>query len=108
MISNFEKLLTDHSDMCCEVEPKDYPPYLDYPKSRKPMTNADRIWAFTDEELAEWIANILICHGNLNRHIQKDWYLECNKECPLYKCCNDQATNSIEGWLKSPVEVDNG
>ena len=22
---------------------KDYPPYLDYPKSRNPMTNADRI-----------------------------------------------------------------
>lgn len=31
---------------------KDYPPYLDYPKPRKPMTNADRIRSMTDEELA--------------------------------------------------------
>ena len=31
---------------------KDYPPYLDYPKERKPMTNADRIRAMTDEEMA--------------------------------------------------------
>lgn len=35
---------------------KDYPPYLDYPKERKPMTNADRIRAMTDEELAVVIA----------------------------------------------------
>lgn len=32
---------------------KDYPPYLDYPKPRKPQTNAERIRAMTDEELAE-------------------------------------------------------
>lgn len=31
---------------------KDYPPYLDYPKPRKPQTNADRIRAMSDEELA--------------------------------------------------------
>ena len=35
---------------------KDYPPYLDYPKPRKPKTNADRIRAMTDEELAEFIS----------------------------------------------------
>jgi hypothetical protein len=34
---------------------KDYPPYLDYPKPRKPITNADRIRAMTDEELADEI-----------------------------------------------------
>ena len=32
---------------------KDYPPYLDYPKPCKPITNADRIRSMTDEELAE-------------------------------------------------------
>lgn len=31
---------------------KDYPPYLDYPKPRKPTINADRIRAMSDEELA--------------------------------------------------------
>lgn len=39
---------------------KDYPPYLDYPKPRKKQTNADRIRAMTDEELAEWIAGEVI------------------------------------------------
>lgn len=34
---------------------KDYPPYLDYPKPRKRQTNADRIRAMTDAELAIWI-----------------------------------------------------
>lgn len=31
---------------------KDYPPYLDYPKPRKPQANADEIRAMSDEELA--------------------------------------------------------
>lgn len=35
---------------------KDYPPYLDYPKPRKPMTNADRIRAMNDYELAVFFA----------------------------------------------------
>ena len=34
---------------------KDYPPYLDYPKPCKPITNADRIRSMSDEELAEWL-----------------------------------------------------
>ena len=40
---------------------KDYPPYLDYPKERKPQTNADRIRAMTDEELASFIDHISGC-----------------------------------------------
>jgi hypothetical protein len=35
---------------------KDYPPYLDYPKERKKLTNADKIRQMTDEELAEFLA----------------------------------------------------
>ena len=34
-------------------EVKNYPPYLDYPKPRKAQTNADRIRAMSDEELAQ-------------------------------------------------------
>ena len=34
-------------------EIKDYPSYLDYPKPHKAHTNADRIRAISDEELAE-------------------------------------------------------
>lgn len=36
---------------------KDYPPYLDYPKPYKTMTNADRLRAMSDEELAEFYGN---------------------------------------------------
>lgn len=39
-------------------EVKDYPPYLDYPKPRKPITNADRIRSMSDEELADWFYRI--------------------------------------------------
>lgn len=49
-------------------EVKDYPPYLDYPKPHKPITNADRIRSMSDEELAE----LLCCTG---------WRLPERKEC---------------------------
>ena len=38
-------------------EVKNYPPYLDYPKPYKPLTNADRVRAMNDEELAAWAIN---------------------------------------------------
>ena len=39
------------------AEVKNYPPYLDYPKPYKAQTNADRIRAMSDEELAAWAIN---------------------------------------------------
>lgn len=39
-------------------EVKDYPPYLDYPKPRKPTTNADRLRSMSDEELAELMHDV--------------------------------------------------
>ena len=44
---------------------KDYPTYLDYPKPRKPITNADRIRAMIDEELAELFAENSCPPGNI-------------------------------------------
>ena len=38
-------------------EVKNYPPYLDYPKPYKPLTNADRVRAMSDEKLAAWAIN---------------------------------------------------
>ena len=35
------------------AEVKNYPPYLDYPKPHKALTNAQKIRAMSDEELAE-------------------------------------------------------
>jgi hypothetical protein len=34
---------------------KDYPPYLDYPKPRKPVTNYDRLVSKSPVELAEFM-----------------------------------------------------
>ena len=59
---------------------KDYPPYLDYPKPRKPITNADRIRAMTDEELSIFLANLAACP-------------ECNARR------EDCGTNCWETWL---------
>ena len=56
-------------------EVKDYPPYLDYPKPYKPITNADRIRSMSDEELEEFLID-LANDGNLR----------------------------IREWLKQPVE----
>ena len=39
-------------------EVKNYPPYLDYPKPYKPLTNADRVRAMSDAELAAWAINL--------------------------------------------------
>ena len=37
---------------------KDYPPYLDYPKERKPQTNYDQIISKSPEELSEWLSDV--------------------------------------------------
>jgi hypothetical protein len=37
---------------------KDYPPYLDYPKLRKPTTKSDRIRAMSDEELDKFLGEV--------------------------------------------------
>ena len=66
---------------------KDYLPYLDYPKPRKPITNADRIRAMTDEELAEKLCKMQ-CYGVCPDG--KDWAI-CDKD-DCQKCWID--------WLK--------
>lgn len=45
------------------AECKDYPPYLDYPKERKKQTNADRVRAMSDMELAEFIIGAVYDFG---------------------------------------------
>lgn len=61
------------------------------------QTNYDRIISKTPKELADWIAQILAYHT-----IQM--YVKCKRSCPLYKCCNDQPSDNIEDWLKSPAD----
>lgn len=62
----------------------------------KVVTNADRIRAMSDEELAGMLNRIIICH-----QLRLDgWY--CSK-CPLYgaKPCD---TEGIIDWLKEPAK----
>lgn len=58
-------------------------------KNYKPITNADRIRAMTDEELAEW-ATLMVCK-----------YRSCGN-CPMSDWCSPG--RGIAEWLKSPVE----
>lgn len=72
---------------------RDYPPYLDYPKERKPQTNYDRLISKTPEELAEIIASDCPPNYplvNCREYEKYDGNLDC---C---KCWLD--------WLKSPAE----
>lgn len=65
------------------------------------VTNADKIRHLTDEELAEWLADILHCHGRLyaNRYAY-----ECPSECPLWNCCKEPP-GSISDWLKEEANT---
>ena len=57
----------------------------------KPMTNADRIRAMTDEELAKFIPNW--SYTDACKCVEKP-YVDCNNECE--KCVSE--------WLQQPAE----
>ena len=67
-------------------EVKDYPTYLDYPKPYKSQTNADRIRAMSDEELADVVAN----------------GVGCVLKAP--HCMDVDCTPCILKWLQQPAE----
>ena len=73
-------------------EVKDYPPYLDYAKPYKRTTNADRIRAMSDEELAKMLT---VLRGGFSclkcREIQEG---ECSMKCEE-RCLE---------WLQQPSE----
>lgn len=80
---------------------KDYPPYLDYPKLKTPMTNADRIRAMSDEELAEFINQCTSENGpyfcrslpECEEDLEKDTLI------PLDRC-----NVCLLRWLRQPPE----
>ena len=65
-------------------EVKNYPPYLDYPKPYKPLTNADRVRVMSDEELAAWAIN----------------------ETPKIGFRYTSSETGLLEWLKQPAEED--
>lgn len=83
-------------------EIKDYPPYLDYPKPYKSQTNAQKIRAMSDEELAKHLVDIgWDCHLCAeHRRLDNEPLLrgeKCDKKC---------AEHCFE-WLQHPAEEDN-
>lgn len=65
---------------------KDYPPYLDYPKPKKKQTNADRIRAMTDEELAKFIPSGPCPPSRWHRDGFGARYTECPNEERFHGC----------------------
>lgn len=59
-------------------------------------TNADRIRAMTDEDLAEWIERIRVLCANDG----------CGRACSLYEICYSMAIEPVEtlDWLKQEVD----
>ena len=74
-------------------EPKSYPPYLDYPKPRKQMTNADRIRSMSDDELAAFLCNLR----------SEEAYENTCSHCVAERFCRIGHTGMID-WLKQPAE----
>ena len=62
-----------------------------------PTTNADRIRAMSDEELAEWLCRALDC-GFCKSYLQ---------DVSIYSCCENQVKGVFD-WLQQPTEVTNG
>lgn len=72
---------------------KDYPPYLDYPKPRKKVTNADKIRSMTDEELAVFL-------DKFSSRCIDCVELGGNKNCPICKDHIFCEIYDIMEWLK--------
>lgn len=70
-------------------EGKNYPPYLDYPKPYKAQTNADRIRAMSDEELADMLWKT----GRNYRAICADPVVDYNEQ-----------HEHLVDWLQQPAE----
>ena len=64
--------------------------------TERPQTNADRIRAMSDEELAVFLADE-IDHGDC---------CGCKLDCATYECdkFEDSCHNAYYRWLKQPVE----
>lgn len=85
---------------------RDFNPKSDMPECFEPMTNGDRIRAMTDAQLAEFLAQVMDKCWNLGRRVVcgAEFDGECEQDCPMYECCNDQQHDNIEEWLSQEVQ----
>ena len=70
-------------------EVKNYPPYLDYPKPCKALTNAQKIRGMSDEELAEMLWKT----GRNYRAVCADPVVDYNEH-----------RDHLIAWLQQPAE----
>ncbi len=71
-------------------EVKEYPPYLDYAKPYKRITNAQKIRAMSDEELCEFLGEYKFCNI-------------CEEGCDSCTYNGDCDKRLLE-WLQQPAE----
>ena len=58
----------------------------------EPQTNADRIRAMRDDQLAEWLCNLMTAEC-------------CDQRCPARDICS-LGNNGLVKWMKQPAEED--
>ena len=81
-------------------EVKDYPPYLDYPKPHKALTNADCIRSMADEELAAFLTHINPTNCQ-DCAFSVGW--RCQPDRDNYSDF-DKCKEGRKRWLKQPAE----
>ena len=57
------------------------------------MNRGDKFRAMSNYELADFFAQLMDCCFNSGR------VGECDEDCPMYDCCNNQDSDNIEDWL---------
>ena len=84
----------------CEGDMRKCDFYENVRKAATPkMTNGDKLRAMSDYELAEFLAKIMT-----NCYVAAYFRYDCDLDCPMYNCCNNQKSDNIEDWLGQEVE----
>lgn len=84
-------------------EVKNYPPYLDYPNPNKEQTNADRIRAMSDRELASFLAS-----HDVKQSIQRLHDKGCEPTATQIKVIMEKLCYLYLGWLRTPADGGDG
>lgn len=81
-----------------EEAPTVIPASCDEPCKSRKLSNGDKIRTKNNYNLADWLTQIIDCCWNAGR------WGECDEDCPMYNCCNNQSSDNIEDWLKQEAQ----
>ncbi len=81
-----------------KLEGQKFTTNVDYYVEGRKLSHADKIRTKNDHDLADWLAQIMDCCWNAGR------CGECDEDCPMYNCCNNQSSDNIEDWLKQEAD----